>query len=460
MHRLVSRLVLYSDLAQDDLIAEMTALYRDWQKDANPNKDTRSDLRFRVNALVKRLLDVGRTYGFNGDLWCDYIAFLLLTSENPFSLSLECRDIDAQDTLSDIARADMAYILKLVRWDFSDLEDSIDSHALRMARHFEAMPRAREEYFADISAQVHTLSDGLAHSKTAEEAFDLVSHIYSQTGVGLFGLNGAFRVRGERELSASHVLMPAQYTANSLQFVPINNARTQGLHDLVGYELQKEQLLANTEAFVSGLPANNVLLYGDAGTGKSTCVKALVGQYFDRGLRMIEIYKYQFRDLSRVVEVLKHRAYRFIIFIDDLSFEEDEVEYKFLKAVIEGGVESRPENVLIYATSNRRHLVRETWNDRSDMQHDGDIHRSDTMEEKLSLAERFGVAINFSSPTPKQYHHIVLELAARELPDRTIEDDDLLKIADRWEIRHGGVSGRVARQLIDYLAGTFRSEES
>ena len=191
------------------------------------------------------------------------------------------------------------------------------------------------------------------------------------------------------------------------------------------------------------------MLYGDAGTGKSTSVKALINEYYDSGLRMIEIYKHQFGLLSDVIGTVKNRNYRFIIFIDDLSFEENEVEYKFLKAVIEGGVETRPENVLIYATSNRRHLVRETWKDHDDMEHNGDIHRSDTIEEKTSLAARFGLSINYNAPSPKQYHEIVKALAERNGID--IEEEELKKIANSWEIRHGGYSGRAAQQLIQYL---------
>ena len=200
----------------------------------------------------------------------------------------------------------------------------------------------------------------------------------------------------------------------TVTFLPISNIDGVMLDDLLGYEKQKQELRRNTETFLAGKRANNVLLYGDAGTGKSTSVKALINEYFDRGLRMIEIYKHQFQDLSAILAQIKNRNYRFIIFIDDLSFEENEVEYKFLKAVIEGGVETRPDNVLIYATSNRRHLIRETWNDRTDMEHHGDIHRSDTVEEKLSLASRFGVAINYNAPTQKEYQEIVRTLAARQ----------------------------------------------
>ena len=166
---------------------------------------------------------------------------------------------------------------------------------------------------------------------------------------------------------------------------------------------------------------------------------------------MIEIYKHQFRDLSDVIAQIKDRNYFFIIFIDDLSFEEHEVEYKFLKAVIEGGVESRPDNILIYATSNRRHLIKETWNDRNDMEFNGEIHRSDTMEEKLSLSARFGVLINYSIPNRQEYHEIVETLAAKQ--GIKMERDKLLLAANTWELRHGGVSGRTAQQFINYLEG-------
>ena len=223
------------------------------------------------------------------------------------------------------------------------------------------------------------------------------------------------------------------------------------LSDLIGYEIQKQKLIDNTEAFVEGRAANNCLLFGDSGTGKSTSIKAILNEYYDRGLRMIEIYKHQFKDLSNIIAQIKNRNYRFIIYMDDLSFEEFEIEYKFLKAVIEGGMETKPDNVLIYATSNRRHLIRETWSDRSDMSND-ELHRSDTMQEKLSLVARFGVTINYSKPTKKEFNNIVVELAKR-YPGIKLTEEELMAKANMWEMSHGGVSGRTAQQFINYLAG-------
>ena len=228
------------------------------------------------------------------------------------------------------------------------------------------------------------------------------------------------------------------------------------LDDLVGYESQKQKLIENTEAFVHGRQANNVLLFGDAGTGKSTSIKAILNQYYAQGLRMIEVYKHEFQYLSRIISEIKNRNYRFIIFMDDLSFEEFEIEYKYLKAVIEGGLETKPENVLIYATSNRRHLVRETWSDRSDMSQD-ELHRSDTMQEKLSLAGRFGVSIGFYRPSQKEYFEIVTELA-KEYPQISLSQEELLQKANQWELSHGGISGRTARQFIDHLAGVLTQD--
>ena len=166
---------------------------------------------------------------------------------------------------------------------------------------------------------------------------------------------------------------------------------------------------------------------------------------------MIEIYKHQFRDLSNVIAQIKNRNYRFIIYMDDLSFEEFEIEYKYLKAVIEGGLEIKPDNILIYATSNRRHLIRETWSDRSDISKD-ELHRSDTMQEKLSLVARFGITISFMSPSQKQFFEIVKGLA-KKYPEIDLTEQELLQKANAWELSHGGLSGRTAQQFVTYLLG-------
>ncbi|MDE6943585.1 MAG: ATP-binding protein, partial [Lachnospiraceae bacterium] len=231
--------------------------------------------------------------------------------------------------------------------------------------------------------------------------------------------------------------------------VPIRNISHVQLDDLIGYEIPKKKLLENTEAFVSGRKANNCLLFGDAGTGKSTSIKAIANEYYDKGLRIIEIYKHQFHDLNDVVAQVKNRNYKFIIYMDDLSFEEFETEYKYLKAVIEGGLEKKPDNVLIYATSNRRHLIRENFSDKEGRR--DQLHSSDTVQEKLSLVYRFGVTIFFCGPDKKQFQEIVKGLAARY--GIAMDEETLLAEAGKWELAHGGLSGRTAQQFIDHLRG-------
>ena len=292
-------------------------------------------------------------------------------------------------------------------------------------------------YNKNVSEKVRSLSKKLEAAKDEKEFFDAVTGFYKDYGVGMFGLNKAFRIDDTPQ--------------GSFTFRAINNMDTVMLDDLVGYEIQKKKLVDNTEAFVQGKKANNVLLFGDSGTGKSTSIKAIVNEYYDQGLRMIEIYKHQFKDLSTVIADIKNRNYKFIIYMDDLSFEEFEIEYKFLKAVIEGGVETKPDNILIYATSNRRHLIKETWNDRSDMESANGLHRSDTIEEKLSLVNRFGCQINYSKPSQKEYFNIVVNLAKKN--GLTMTEEELCAEANKWELSHGGISGRTAQQFINHCLG-------
>lgn len=377
-----------------------------------------------INQNLKEIISLGVKYNFSGNLWHNYITYLILTDENPFSLSCERKEAP-DDALSMLARHDLEIFRKL--FDFKILADDALNGIIE---NFKCS--SGDEHIGSI---ISDLSKKIACSDNSDEIFDLITSHYKNYGVGIFGINSAFRVEEE---DGKPVLLPV----NSSKFK---------LDDIVGYNRQKEQLLYNTKAFVEKRAANNVLLYGDSGTGKSSSVKALVREFSDCGLRMIEVYKHQFGQLGTIISMLSARNYRFIILIDDLSFEEHEVEYKFLKAVIEGGVEAAPDNVVIYATSNRRHLIKETWKDRDDMEY-GEIHRSDTVEEKLSLASRFGVTINYSVPNKKEYNEIVLALAKKE-GLTGMSEDELISEANKWELRHGGFSGRTARQFINYCLG-------
>ena len=252
--------------------------------------------------------------------------------------------------------------------------------------------------------------------------------------MGKFGLNKAFRVEGE---------------GSDPRILPITNIETIHFSDIIGYERQKQKLMENTEAFLDGKAANNVLLFGDSGTGKSSSIKAILNEYYDRGLRIIEVYKHQFQMLLKVQEQLKDRNYKFIIYMDDLSFEDSELEYKYLKAIIEGGLGIKPGNVLIYATSNRRHLIREKFSDKREL--DDELHNNDTVQEKLSLVARFGVTIYYGSPDKAEFLNIVKELAVRYQISMPLEE--LYAKANIWELQHGGLSGRTASQFMTHILG-------
>ncbi len=430
MYRETAKLLLYSNLGEDSILKRLSDIFSDWDHGACEKPVLIS----RIYAQVKRLLDLATVYGFNRNLWHNYLTFVLMTNENSFTLTAE-RQGASEGSVNHFAKADFAIFKRLFDFDFSPIEQDLGIDCFSVLTNYTAIPKKAQMYYRTVSEKVQELSLAIEKATTTDEVFDVVTAHYRDCGVGMFGLNRAFRLDDDGRL------------------VAINNIDQVMLNDLIGYEVQKRDLRANTVAFVEGRSCNNMLLYGDAGTGKSTSVKAVLNEYWDRGLRMIEIYKHQFGLLSKVIAQVKNRNYRFMIFIDDLSFEEHEVEYKFLKAVIEGGVETRPTNVLIVATSNRRHLVKETWKDKNDMEFENDIHRSDTMEEKLSLAARFGCSICYNNPNRQQYHDIVRGIAARLPEGIAMTEEQLLLEANKWEIRHGGVSGRTAQQFINYIAG-------
>ncbi len=229
------------------------------------------------------------------------------------------------------------------------------------------------------------------------------------------------------------------------ELMPVSHPDQTSLSELYGYEIQRQEVIENTLALVQGKPAVNLLLYGDAGTGKSSTVKAVVNTYREQGLRLIELKKEQLREIPQLVDTLAHNPLKFILFIDDLSFTRDDDDFSALKAMLEGSVSSNAANVVIYATSNRRHLVRETFSDR-----EGDeIHYNDTMQEMLSLSDRFGLTITFLRPDKTQYQEIVRELAQQY--GVTMDPQELRVKADAFAIRKSGYSPRVAKQFIELM---------
>lgn len=439
MIRETARLIMYGQLGEDSILMRLSDILEKAEKGEGRNTEM---LVRAIYDQIYRLLELATRYGFDENLWQCYIAYLLATNENPFSIICEMVGASENASVNTIVKQDMECFYRLFHYDFSSVEKQLGVQCFDILTHYHSMAKAENTYNKSVSEKVRALAGNLREAADGEDMFRMVTEFYKKYGVGKFGLNKAFRVvhRGE-EMILSAITHTSDVT----------------LDQLIGYELQKQQLIDNTEAFVEGRKANNCLLYGDSGTGKSTCIKAILNRYYDRGLRLIEVYKHQFRDLSKIIEQVKNRNYRFIIYMDDLSFEEFETEYKYLKAIIEGGMEVRPDNVLIYATSNRRHLIRETWSDRSDMSQD-ELHRSDTMQEKLSLVARFGVSINFSRPQKKAFDEIVIALARRH-SEIVLGDEELIMQANAWSIRNGGYSGRVAEQFIIHLLSLAKDEK-
>ena len=440
MNNIISKFIIYRDVKGDRILTRLGKIFEDFEC----GSDTKEHLRSRIYSEVREILEIATKYGFDNNLWHNYLTFIIMTDENPFSLTYE-KAGKQEGTVNCFALNDFRAFKELFDYDFSKIESALDINCFSVLSSYSAIVKREQIYNKNVSEKVRALSREIENAADENEVFEAVSEFYRSFGVGMFGLNKAFRI----ECNAD---------SPEINIRPITNMEKVDLSQLIGYELQKQKLLENTEAFVEGRGANNVLLYGDSGTGKSTSIKAIVNQYYDQGLRMIEIYKHQFSHLSKVISEIKNRNYRFIIYMDDLSFEEQEIEYKYLKAIIEGGVETKPDNVLIYATSNRRHLIKETWKDRTDSEMSGDIHRSETIEEKLSLVNRFGLSIGYFKPTHSEFDNIVLELAAR-YPQITLDREQILAQAHAWEMRNGGISGRTAQQFVNHLCGVYSKNQ-
>lgn len=425
-----NELMLYKNMEYGEILKDMTFLIENSESEYY-NKE---DLRGLLFECVNSLLELSVSHGFEGNLWHTYLTYLLASDENAYSTSCEIVG-EVDGSINQIALHDFAIFKEMFDYDFSRLEKDLDAECFQILLDYKNVTGGGKVFNRRIRDRICDLSKSLGQAEDVDDFKQKITQFYKEFGVGKLGLHKAFRVEHPEH--------------GDVQIVPITNIAHVHLDDLVGYEIAKKKLIDNTKAFVEGRKANNCLLYGDAGTGKSSSIKAILNQYYDQGLRMIEVYKHQFKDLNDVIAQIKNRNYKFIIYMDDLSFEEFEIEYKYLKAVIEGGLEKKPENVLIYATSNRRHLIRETFRDKADR--DEELHTNDTVQEKLSLVARFGVTIYFGSPEKKEFQQIVRVLAGRS--GIQMPEEQLLLEANKWELSHGGLSGRTAQQFIDYLAG-------
>ena len=409
----IDDLILYRDLRFEDTIRMFCAL------DKNSTN---------ISKTISKMLEVAGEYGLHGNLWANILALALAYNENVYSKATEIVG-ETSGSINTFAIHDFKILRELIQF-----VPNINGDFLREIYHYEGNGRDSKLVNTRVRDRILRLSKQLIEADSDNEFKDIITEFYKEYGVGKFGLNKAFRIEEGTDLKTANI-------------IPITRVEHVYLNDIIGYDLQKKKLTDNTESFINGKPANNCLLYGDAGTGKSSSVKAIVNEYYDKGLRIIEIYKHQFRYLSDILEQLKDRNYKFIIYMDDLSFEESELEYKYLKAILEGGFGRRPENVLIYATSNRRHLIRESFRDKTET--DEELHTRDTVEEKLSLSARFGEKIYYGSPDKREFNSIVLSLAKKNNID--MDESEILSKANMWELSHGGMSGRSATQFITYL---------
>ena len=347
-----------------------------------------------------------------GNAWQNHLLDRILHDENAFSLKAQRGGVERMGS----------GLLTAVKTDLAELRRLFDEDL-----HLGELLPAGEREPKPFKLEMARTTDWPAMAGA-------LAGYYAEHGTGVLAEHRAFR-----------------WNPLSGEIEPILNPDLIRLEDLFTYDAERELLLANTEHFLAGHPANNLLLYGERGTGKSSTVKALLQRYAE--LKMIEIAPADLGDLPRLLPRVAANPSRFIFFVDDLSFDEMELQYKHLKAVLEGGLESRPDNVVIYATSNRRHLVKERFSDLTKPVINDEIHYQDTVEEKLSLSDRFGITLTFITPDQERYVTIAREIVrARGL---TIESQELRTRAIRWAMYHNGFSGRTARQFADFLEGSL-----
>lgn len=389
----------------------------------------------RIFALLAAEVEMDRS-SLVGDGWQNHLLNRLLSDDNPFSRKAQLDPESMGNSLREAARRDLKVLQELYRLDASTvvslMRDSLGEEKDGLVPWDSLRPAPAETRNGALTAWEMKIR--LAASEGWALMLDDLARHYASAGAGIFARYRAFRwAKGEGGGKLEGIADPD----------PVS------LEDLVEYEKERSLLIQNTEQFVRGFPANNALLYGERGTGKSSTIKALLPCFGDRGLRLIEVPKGMLGDFPRILALLRGRRERFVLFVDDLSFDERETAYKELKAALEGSMEARPTNVVVYATSNRRHLVQERFSDRAGG--DAEIRGWDSHQEKLSLADRFGITLVFTAPDQPRFLKIVQSLARQR--SLQVDDAELKRRAIAWASQQGGFSGRTARQFIDHLTG-------
>ena len=372
--------------------------------------------------IYHQLLTFGVENNIKGNLWKKYILFLLSKDKNPFSLNCERTKTDLSQSFKEAAVHDCKILLNLYNLELKEVAKKIESAPTEAMINFTS-PKDTN------NPQLNRLDKIVKKAESPLELTTKLATYYSKYGTGKLGQYKAFRWSKDKGL------------------IGVENPDPITFKELIAYQKQQQQLIKNTESFLEGHQANNVLLVGDSGTGKSSSIKALMNEYYQDSLRIIELAKYQMKELPKLLEKLTDRGLYFIIFMDDLSFEDFEIEYKYMKAIMEGGLEVKPNNVVFYATSNRSHLISEKWQDRDEQK--GEIHPQEAKQEKLSLAQRFGVTIRYQAPNQERYLSIVKKLAQQQ--GIKLAPEKLIKQAKQWALWQNGRSGRTVQQFINSL---------
>ncbi|MGI6537642.1 MAG: ATP-binding protein [Caldicoprobacterales bacterium] len=436
----LAKITIYTGVVKDEIVNKYSSLIRLLIDQSSKAEELMDSYHQVLSMLIQR-------YGFNGefsgDLWKNHLINLILADENVFSMACERGEYaDIPEGLLNIVKSDLLHLHSVFRLDGIFLRDIIKARTeINELPNWELRPYNEMGFsILDDNGLRHVDSYIIRRLYSSEcwgQETRLLNEYYYQQGCGIFNRFRAFRwvQTNDHEGFLEGVEKPD----------PIR------LKDLIGYERERSLVIQNTLQFVKGLPCNNILLYGDRGTGKSASVKAILNEYASCRLRLVEVSKYHLNNLPKIMEVLQKRGLNFILFIDDLSFESDETSYRELKSVLEGGIEAKPRNVVIYATSNRRHLIKEYFSERS---LSDEVSSQDTMQEKLSLSDRFGITVTFSLPDKETYLKIVEGLARQRRLN--IDPDELKAEAVKWEMFYNGRSPRTARQFIDHMEGKLK----
>lgn len=422
-------LSVYRGLLKDNVISKFNSLLEYIISD---NRELSSIIN-KYNDFYYSLVSSNSTNTFKS-----YLINCILFDDNVFSRSAEIKNFNEIDVcIKKAAGYDLLCLQKVALLSAGDIKDYLEEtnpHWSFETDIIASLPTWDFNGYKINYSGIHDIFEKFNESEDWSLCTKDIADFYRLNGTGIFAKYKGFvweRQDGFGNLKGIESPDPIR------------------IADLIGYNSEREIIIKNTLNFLNGYPSNNILLYGERGTGKSSTVKAILNEYYDRGLRIIELPIMLLPDFPQIIKIIKDRPQKFIIFIDDLAFGDNEESYTALKAILEGGLESRPKNTVIYATSNRRHLIKERFSDRQD-----EVHASDTIQEKLSLSDRFGITVTYLSPDRNKYIEIVEGLVKNR--GLIIDKEHLKKEAQLWEMRYNGRSPRTAKQFVDWLEGELR----